>query len=162
MIETASMAGFLAAHGIWSVSEGETLIPIFAYENPQGERFLERMVADDIAEGARAAQRALEDNEQGATRAVMVVDAYVHKESGPVDALLVEAVEYGLAPRSLTIAVLYRPADQPGGFAVFSPEFQGFDGDDAEFERVADAFFAGVESHHDASEVWAAHHIRTV
>ena len=74
MIETASMAGFLAAHGIWSVSEGETLIPIYAHENPQGERLLERMVADDIAEGARAAQQALEDNEHGSTRAVMVVD----------------------------------------------------------------------------------------
>ncbi|MFI9814263.1 hypothetical protein [Saccharothrix variisporea] len=162
MIETASMAGFLAAHGIWSVSEGETLIPMFAHENPQGERFLDRVMADDIAEGARAAQRALEDNEHGATRAVMVVDAYVHKDSGPVDALLVEAVEYGLAPRTLTIAVLYRPAGHPDGFAVFSPEFQGFDGDDAEFEAVADAFFAGVESHHDAHEVWAAHYVRTV
>lgn len=28
MIETATLAGFWAAHGIWRVSDGETLIPM--------------------------------------------------------------------------------------------------------------------------------------
>ncbi|KAA2261110.1 hypothetical protein F0L68_18810 [Solihabitans fulvus] len=158
MIETASLAGFWAAHGIWSVSDGETLIPMLGYEQPDGERGMTRFVLDDLGDGARAAQEALEANADGAHRAVAVVDAYLHLEEGKTDALIIDAVRYGLTPGTIRLAVPYRPKTDSTEFAVLRPqiiEINGFDSQD--FEAVADAFFSGVDSHEQAAAVWNAH-----
>lgn len=158
VIETAALAGFYAAHGIWSISDGETLIPILGYEQPNGERGWDRYFFDDVADGVRAAQEALEVNENGAARAVLVADAYLHLDAGPTDGLIVHAVSYGLTPGSIELVVPYRPATDPSGFAVYRPmitEVSGFDQPD--YDTVADAFFDGVESHDHAAPVWRAH-----
>jgi hypothetical protein len=158
MIETATLAGFWAAHGIWSISDGETLIPILGYEHADGERGFNRYFFDDVADGARAAQEALEVNEIGAARAVLVANAYVHLEAGRTDALIVKAVSYGLTPGSIELAVPYRPATERSGFAVYRPlfvEVTGFDQPD--YDTLADAFFNGVDSHEQAAAVWSAH-----
>lgn len=158
MIETASLAGFWTAHGIWSVSDGETLIPLIGYQQPHGEGGMDRYMLGDIGESARAAQEALELNEIGASRAVLVADAYVTLESVRTDALVVEAVTYGLEPCSISMAVPYRPATDPAGFAVHRPVFFEVTGpDQPDLDVLADAFFAGVDSHEQASEVWTAH-----
>lgn len=57
MDEIAGMAGFFAAHGVWSVSDGATLIPLLGYEQVDGERGMDRLVFDDIADGARKPAR---------------------------------------------------------------------------------------------------------
>ncbi|GLZ30990.1 hypothetical protein Lesp02_31790 [Lentzea sp. NBRC 105346] len=156
MIETAALAGFWAAHGIWSVSDGETLIPILAYEHADGERGWDRyLIDDDIGVSARAAQEAFETNEHGALRAVLVIDTYLHSDEGRRDALLVEAVRYGLEPLSIKMAVPYLPKTESSDFAVFSPKFMEDPGFDE--AAVADAFFAGVDSHDHAAPVWNAH-----
>jgi hypothetical protein len=158
MHETARMAGFLAAHGILSVSDGETLIPILGYQEPDGGRVLERLIFEDVADGARAGQQALRANDRGAVRAVLVVDGYVHLERGRTDALIVEAAEYGPVPRSLTLAVPYRPKPGPRGFAVYRPKFIEIVGlDERDQPSLGDAFFAGVDSHKEAAAVWNAH-----
>jgi hypothetical protein len=152
------MAGFFAAHGIWSVSDGAELVPLLGFEDADGDRGMERFVAGDPAEGAEAGRAALAANRRGMTRAVLVVDAYVRLEGGRIDALLVDAVEYGAAPRSLRMAVPYRPTSDPRGFAVHRPKFieaTGVEGPD--WAALSDAFFAGVDSHEPAAVVWSAH-----
>lgn len=152
------MAGFFAAHGVWSVSDGETLIPMLAYEHPDGERGMDRLVHDDVGDAAAAGQEALHAGRDGWVRAALVVDAYLRLETSRVDALVVEAVEYGPARRSLKMAVPYRPRPTPQGFAVYRPKFVEVTGvDDPDFAALADAFFAGVDSHEKAAEVWNAH-----
>ncbi|MFE9690248.1 hypothetical protein [Micromonospora sp. NPDC005806] len=157
MHETAQLAGFVAAHGIWCVSDGETLTPLLGYEQPDGSRGMERFVADDLADGARAGQHALRSNQHGADRAVLVVDGYLHLDTGRTDALIVEAVDHA-GGRSLTLAVPYRPRQSPAGFAVYRPKFIEV-ADVAELDQraVAEAFFAGVESHEQAAAVWNDH-----
>jgi hypothetical protein len=158
MIETAALAGFFAAHGIWSISDGETLIPILGYEHADGGRGWDRYCFDDVADGARAAQEALEVNEIGAARAVVVADAYVHLDTGKVDALVIETTRYGLTPGSIEMAVPYRPATDPAGFAVYRPVFfQATGFDHPYYDTLADAFFAGVDSHEQGAAVWNAH-----
>lgn len=161
MIEIASMAGYITAHGIWCVSEGETLIPILAYELPDGERVLQRVQADDLKDAVAVAQHALETNEPGAVRAVLVVDAYVNFEWGRSDALAVEAVEYGLTPWSMELAVPYQPLTDSTAFEVYGPTFFDVAGglDDVDVAPVADSFFDGAESHSDAWAVWKAHQV---
>jgi hypothetical protein len=158
MDEIAGMAGFFAAHGVWSVSDGATLIPLLGYEQVDGERGMDRLVFDDIADAARAGQEALEAGRDGRLRAVLVADAYLHLDAGRVDALMVDAVEYLPVRRSLRIAVPYRPRSAPQGFAVYRPRFVGDTGfDEPDFAALADAFFAGVDSHEQAAAVWNAH-----
>jgi hypothetical protein len=157
MIETARLAGFFAAHGVWCVSEGETLIPLLGYEHTDGEYGMDRLMYDDIAEGARAGQDALADGDPSWVGAVLVADGYVHLDRGRTDALIVEAVQYGPHRQSLQVAVPYRPAQDPRGFAVHKPKFMGADCDDPDLGPVAEAFFAGAASHAEANAVWDAH-----
>ncbi|WP_158843430.1 hypothetical protein [Saccharothrix deserti] len=158
MIETAALAGFYAAHGIWSVSEGETLIPILGYEQPDGGRGLDRFMLDNVGDSVRAAQEALEVNEHGAARAALIADAYIHLDTGRTDALIVHAVEYGLTPGSIELAVPYRPHTDSSRFTVYRlqiMEVTGFENQD--YDALAEAFFNGVDSHEQAAAVWNAH-----
>jgi hypothetical protein len=157
MIETARLAGFFAAHGIWCVSEGETLVPMLGYEHADGDRGMDRLLFDDYAEAARAGQDALADGDPSWVSAVLVADAYINLDQGKTDALIVEAVQYGPYRQTLSVAVPYRPAQDPRGFAVHRPKFTGFECSDPEFGQLAEAFFVGTASHEEAHAVWEAH-----
>ena len=52
MEAATELAGFFAAHAIWSVSDGETLIPLVGYETTDGTRQMNRMVSERVEEGA--------------------------------------------------------------------------------------------------------------
>ena len=159
MLDTARLAGFFAAHGIWGVSDGATLIPMLGYEQPNGERGMDRFVMPDVGDGANAGLEALRRNEHLATRAVLVVDGYVHLESGKTDSLIVEAVRYGDLGSWMKVAIPYRPQPSPLGFAVHRPKFLQVAGvDPSEYQALGDAFFEGVDSHEAAAEVWNAHY----
>ena len=157
MIETARLAGFFAAHGIWCVSEGETLIPLLGYEHTDGEYGMDRLMFDDFTEGARAGQDALADGDPGWVSAVLVADGYIDLDQGKTDALLIEAVRYGPYRQSMRVAVPYRPAQDPNGFAVHRPKFMGAECDDPDLGPLAEAFFVGTTAHEEASAVWEAH-----
>jgi hypothetical protein len=158
MHETARLAGFFAAHGMWSVSDGETLIPLLGYERDNGDRGMDRFALDDIGVGAQAGQDALRANRRDAVRAALVVDGYLHLRSGRTDALIVDAVEYWPTRRSFKMGVPYRPRSSPHGFAVHRPKFLEVVGlNKQDYPTLADAFFAGVDSHERAAPVWNAH-----
>jgi hypothetical protein len=157
MDETAGMAGFYAAHGVWSVSDGETLIPLLGHVDADGGNGMDRLVFDD-GEGVRVGQDALTANPDGWVRAVLVVDAYLHLDAGRIDALIVEAVEYLPARRSMKMAIPYRSQSSPQGFAVYRPKFIEVTGvDEPDYAALADSFFSGVDSHERAAAVWNAH-----
>lgn len=163
MRETARLAGYFAAHGIWSVFDGGTLVPLLGYEQADGSRGMDRFVFDDIAAAAQAGQDALEANRRGSARAVLVIDAYVQLGMGRTDALIAEAVEYGPARQWVKTAVPYRPRSAPGGFAVYRPKFIEVIGvNEPDYAALADAFFAGVDSHEQAAAVWNAHLDQTI
>jgi hypothetical protein len=158
MRETARLAGFFAAHGIWSVADGGTLTPLLGYEQTDGGRGMDRFAADDTAEAVHAGQDALQANRRGSVRAVLVTDAYIQLGTGRSDALIVEAVEYGAARQSMTMAIPYRPQSSPHGFAVYRPKFIEVIGvGEPDYGGLADAFFVGVDSHEQAAAVWNAH-----
>ena len=158
MHETARLAGFFAAHGIWSVADGATLIPLLGYELSSGDRGMDRFALDDIGEGAQAGQDSLQANRRSAVRAVLVVDGYLHLNTGRTDALIVDAVEYGPVRRSLKMGVPYRPQPNPLGFAVHRPKFIEVVGaEQRDYNALAESFFAGVDSHERAAPIWNAH-----
>ncbi|MCI4066192.1 hypothetical protein MRQ36_28035 [Micromonospora sp. R77] len=157
MSDTARLAGFFAAHGIWNVSDGGPLIPMLGYEQADGSRGMQRFALDELADAARAGQDALHRNTHRAARAALVFDGYIHLEAGRTDALIVEAVDYA-GSRSFTVAVPYRPQQSPHGFAVHRPKFLAAAGiDNTDYQALADAFFAGIDSHEQAATVWNEH-----
>lgn len=44
MIVAFNLAGFFAAHAIWSIADQESLVPMFAHINEDGEKQLQRLV----------------------------------------------------------------------------------------------------------------------
>jgi hypothetical protein len=53
MITAMNLAGSLAAHAIWSVSDGEILVPILGFTDQDDERVMNRLVAADLAEAVQ-------------------------------------------------------------------------------------------------------------
>jgi hypothetical protein len=154
----AEMAGFFAAHGIWSVSGGATLIPLLGYLDTDGNRGMDRLVADDAADAARSGQEALEAGRPGWVRAVLVVDTYLHLDRGRTDALVIDAIEYFPARQSMKLAIPYRPRSTSQGFAVYRPKFIGISGiSEPDWGVLGTAFYTGVDSHEPAAAVWNAH-----
>lgn len=158
MFKIVQMAGFFAAHGILSVSDGEPLMPTLGYEHANGDRVMNRIIDTDIADAAQAGQEALRAGEPGWVRAVLVIDAYLHLDQGRTDALIVDAVEYGPDRHSMKVAVPYRPSQSPQGFGVFRPRFIEVLGvAEPDYVLLGDTFFAGVDSHEQGAAVWTAH-----
>jgi hypothetical protein len=150
----ASLAGFLTAHGIWCVSDGETLVPMAAFEK-NGKRKMIRFVAE---QGAAQARTAVDDNAHAGDRAVSVVDGYYTDQGIKHDALIIHAVDYFPRMRTLDIVVPYRPKSEKP-FAVHKPKFVDYTGFDFQSQLVslAEAFFRGVDSHEEAAKLWNAH-----
>ncbi|WP_189330749.1 hypothetical protein [Actinoplanes ianthinogenes] len=154
MLETARLAGFFAAHGLWSVADGGPLTPLLGFDKPDGGRGMTRYAAPELEIGVKAGQDALAANPDGAVRAALVYDAFLHLPSGRIDALVIEAVEYGPQERILRMGVPYRP--EP--FAVYRPKFLEVTGvDRPDWAVLGGAFFEGVDSHEQAAAIWNAH-----
>ena len=157
MNSAARLAGFFAAHAVWCVSDGETLIPVLGFETPDGKRQMHRFMADRIEQGVQEGQARLAGNPDCATQGVLVYDGFVTLSAGKVDALIVDIRDYGLPSRSILMAVPYRHASSPQGFAVHRPKFLSFAGPEPDYQAVSSAFFEGVDSHDKGAPVWSQH-----
>jgi hypothetical protein len=158
MNDTAKLAGFFAAHAIWSVSDGETLVPLLAFAKFDGVREMARLEGADMAEAIEAGRNWLANNPDAAQRAVLIYDGYVTRESGEkTDGLIIEAREYGEQPRSFTMTVPYRNAAHAEGFLVYRPAVESLSDADVSIADISQAFFRGVNQHRQAAPVWARH-----
>ncbi|WP_395743662.1 hypothetical protein [Prosthecobacter sp.] len=153
----AKLAGFLTAHAVWCVSDGGPLIPLMGFKTPDGKRQMHRFMTDRIEQGVREGQDRLSRNLEGATRAALIYDGFVTLPMGKVDALLVDIRDHSLPSCSLLMAVPYRPASSPQGFAVHRPKFLSFAGPEPDYQALGAAFFQGVDSHDKAAPVWSRH-----
>lgn len=157
MEAAAELAGFFTAHAVLSVSDGETLIPLIGYETADGKRQMSRMLSERLEDGAARGKEWLTKNPAGAARAVLVFDGYITLPSGKIDALIVTVRDYTRNDAEINMAVPYRPARNPGGFAVHRPKFLGFKGAEPDVEKIGVALWAGIAKHEAGSAVWNRH-----
>ncbi len=158
MNDTAKLAGYFAAHAVWSVSDGEMLVPLLAFVKFDGVREMARLEGADIAEAVKAGRSWLENNPDAAQRAVLIYDGYVTRENGEkTDGLIIEAREYGEHPRSFTMTVPYRNARHAEDFLVYRPAVESLSDADTSVADLSEAFFRGVNQHRQAAPVWARH-----
>ena len=90
MILACELAGFFAAHCLWSLSDEDTFTPVLAYTTGEGKREMERFVGDDTAAIVRDARKKLDDNPMDADDAVLLYDARINTEAGKLDAIVSE------------------------------------------------------------------------
>ena len=157
METAAELAGFFAAHGVWSVSDGETLVPFVAYETAGGKRQMNRLVSNRVEEGAARGREWLEKNPDHAVRAVHVFDGFITLKSGKTDALILTVRDYTNGEAEITIAVPYRSAKDAKGFAVHRPKFLGFKGAEPDWQKVGEALWLGIARHEFGAAVWNKH-----
>lgn len=86
--------------------------------------------------------------------AVFVFDTFITLPDGKTDALVLDIRASSPASLSARMAIPYRNASNPGGFAVFRPKFLALSDPQPPLEPVVEAFFRGVAQHEHGSKVW--------
>jgi hypothetical protein len=156
MITASQLAGFFAAHALWSVSDSETFSPMLAYTTKDDEKHMQRLVFDDTGAALTFGRTRLESNDMEATDAVLIFDGRITLGTDKVDAIILEVRAYSSPQSEVVIAVPYTPKSA-GEFRVHKPKLvvwkncEDFDIDDA-----FHSFFAGVDAHEEGSKIWNA------
>lgn len=153
------MAGYCAAHAIWRICDGETLMPLVGYLYADNSRSMERL-AMPVAELVQGNGRLIDlaPNQQGA---VLIKDGRLqsrHRSAAGNDCLILDIRFAGAAQCRLQYAVPYRSSHHELGFAVHSPVLSDCLGFDAEqVEVLGEFFFKGLASHEQGGATWHGH-----
>ena len=144
------IGGYFAAHGMWSVHDGETLNPILAY-NTGTDKKMERLVQGDAVSFG---QKRLASNEMKAKFGTLVCDARIPVGDEKLDALIIEIRDYDTPDSEVLVAIPYeRKAEDD--FRIYRPKILSWENCDKFDVNVAmEAFFKGVDDHKKGSEIW--------
>ncbi len=154
MITASELAGMFAAHAIWCVSDGDTLIPMLVYTDKNDERQMERLAHDDPGAAVEYGKQKLASNEMDANDAALIYDGRITLDDEKLDALIIEMRAY-FSPGSVAVlAIPYTPKDS-GQFRVHKPKVLAWDNcDDFDLNYAFECFFNGVAGHEKGSEIW--------
>jgi len=152
--------GLFMAHAIWSVSDGEIVVPFLAVGKVDGEKTMNRFVNDEQYEKAvEAARQSLDEQLPRANFAAAYFDGYFTFDSGErSDAVYVIGKCNGPGKiHEITIAIPYQRKESGRPFKVFKPKLIGKEHiDDAAIPDCFEAFWDGVDSHKAAASIWNA------
>lgn len=152
MLQAFELGGFLAAHAVWSVSDGQVpLVPLFAHRAEAGEKKMERLVTTSTSKSVALGREKLASS---SSDAALLYHGRLSRESEATDALIIE-VRSSSSPKSS--ALLAVPIRLPGlePFKVFLPKILKWDDcEDFELNRAMTSFFESVDEHPEGSKVW--------
>lgn len=155
MLTAARLAGSIAAHAIWCVSDNDGLVPMVAFTTEDGERKLERLVDGDAAAAVEHGRKRLEDDPLSANDGALAYDGYITVDGRKLDAIILEMRCYAFPDAKAAIAVPYTPASS-GRFLVHKPKLLLWEAcEDFDVDAAFAAFFDGVESHEQGAKIWA-------
>jgi len=146
------LAGYFAAHSVWSIADGDVRVPFIGSAGADGRPELAAFEADDYAAAVASAREAFRDAQ---APAVLVYDGYAILPTGRTDALFIH-VRTGRGSDSLNIVLPYRSAKHPDGFAVHRPKFE-HSKLVMSLEEQAVLFFTGVGLHEEGARIWEQH-----
>lgn len=158
MLEAHKLAGFIAAHGIWSIGDGSALVPIQACIKEDGQRLMNRLVMDRLEDAVALGREKLNSNDEDANDAVLVFDGRIPIGASKFDAMIVEIRAYFSPWSKVTMAIPYSPANGSQPFRVHKPKYLQWENcDDFDLNICVNAFFNGVDSHIEAAKFWNGH-----
>jgi len=154
-VTTASeLAGFIAAHAIWCVSDADGFTPMLGFAMADGQRQLERLITDDVASAVQQGWQRLADERLSANDGVLACDGRIRVVDGKLDAILLEMRSYAFPWAKATIAVPYSPRSS-GRFRVHRPKLvEWHECEDFDLDAALEAFFRGVAAHQHGARVW--------
>ena len=158
MIVGAELAGFFAAHAVWSLTESPEglFVPMLAYGLPDQRHVMERFADLSTDAAVIAARQKLHANEMKAADAVALYDGRVQNGSEKVDAILAELRCYAAPEAEAMIAVPYTPKSS-GTFRIHIPLLVIWKNCEAfNKELLMQTFFKGVNGHEQGSRIWNA------
>jgi hypothetical protein len=156
MITASELAGFFAAHAIWSLSDANSFTPMLAYTTEDGQRKMERLAGEEAQVAVEYGRQRLEDNPMDADDGVLLFDGRISGAEGKLDAVIIEMRSYGFPWAQATIAVPYSPK-ATGRFRVHKPKLLQWDGcEDFDINAAIESFFRGVSAHEQGAKVWDA------
>jgi hypothetical protein len=157
MNETAQLMGFVAAHAILCVSRGKSLtMPLLVVEKEDGGTQFIEVTGISSEDAVAKGEKLMNKPGTGAARAVLAFEAYLNLPPGRTDAIFLRACCFQPGSQDLYVAVPFRAANNPSGFAVFRPKFLAYEDEPVELGAL-DAFMRGVALHAPGNMVWKAH-----
>lgn len=150
------LAGFYAAHAVWCISSGETLVPLIGHQSTDGAGSMTRLAHDRLDEAVASGKKMLDENVCNAEFAVLIYDGYVTLPAGKTDALIVSLRRYGPTTGTLEIVIPYSPASEGAVFQVHRPKVVAADGSLEPGEEFSTLFFAGVDRHGPGARAWTS------
>jgi hypothetical protein len=154
MITASELAGMFAAHAVWCVSDGDTLIPMLVYTNESGERQMERLAHDDLGAAVEFGRQKLASNQMDANDAALIYDGQITLDGEKLDALIIEMRAY-FSPDSIAVFGIPYTPKQTGAFRVHKPKVLAWENcDDFDLNYAFERFFKGVAGHEKGSEIW--------
>jgi hypothetical protein len=155
MISACELAGFFAAHAIWCVSTGETLIPMLAQESSDGERSMLRIEAGDLSVAVAQGKSRIESLGTEANFTALLYDGRIPLADGKSDAIIVEIRSYKSPDARVLMAVPYTPKAVFRRFRVHKPKLLQWENCESfDHEAAMVAFFNGVAAHEQGSAIW--------
>jgi len=145
------MAGFLSAHAFYSIVDGETLIPIYAFRGKDEKNNLVRLTQESLEDAVNFGRESLKGNENEAVVAVLAYDGYIPLDDGKYDAIFIEFLNY-VNQNKYIIAIPYRHKYEAKAFTVFKPKLLELPAkSDNSLEEVMESFWVslGVKYHID-------------
>lgn len=154
MIEAFKLAGTLAAHAIWSMSEGETLTPMLGYTTEGGQQKMDRLVSETLEASVTIGKKKLDSNDMDANDAALLYDGRISLGNEKVDAIIIEIRVYFSPGSEAVVAVPYTPKSR-GKFRVHKPKLVEWR-ECEDFDKVAafQSFFEGIEGHKKGAKIW--------
>jgi hypothetical protein len=145
VIAAAELAGFVAAHAVWILSDGD-MMPVVAYTTATGARHMDTFAGEPREMTTRAFQR-LAANPMNAVDAVV---AYVEKHETGATAIFVVPYAYAM-PKAGVVLII--PFKRDGSMLLAEKgrlmRCEGIDRTD-----VMRAFAKGVASHEKGAAAW--------
>ena len=152
--KVVEMAGYWMAHALWSVMDGETLIPILGYLHSDESRSMQRLAMGSTEAVALGEQRisSLQGTDIGAA---FIKDALVTLPTGKTDCLCLDIRFAGDQVRKLQFLLPYRNAGHRQGFAVHRLKINRWDGFSVgEVDVLTQALLDGIGSHEQGGALW--------
>jgi len=155
--ETATQTGYLAASGMHTIEDGSSLSPILlrpARGKKRGGLDPVPLARGNVETAIESGQQALLENPQNSEYLVLLHEGLVHLPTGPAAALRLECRSYRGEELHLLLALPYRPARQPGGFAIFCPRLMHCSAPAQLRPELFGAFYAGVDRFESPGKSW--------
>lgn len=145
--EFGSFVGFVLCHAVWSIADGEMLVPIFA-SIKNTKRKLERLEGDN-AKNVNYLKKKLVENATESECLVIVYDGYVTLDDKKNEALIVEAIAQ---TSKVILALPYINAKSNEGFKLYKVAI--VESNSVQINDFLTAFRQGVLSHQEGAKIW--------